>query len=47
VLGEMDLMGPLKLSEIDQCRTRILEIMRVLNDNGVISIRRNGEIYVE
>lgn len=47
VLGEMDLMGPVRLLEIDECRSAIVEIMRVLNENGVISLRRNGEIYVE
>jgi len=47
VLGEMDLLGPIKLSEIDECRSRIVDIMRVLNENGVISLRRSGEIYVE
>lgn len=47
VLGEMDLMGPVKLSEIDECRSHIVDLMRVLNENGVISLRRSGEIYVE
>jgi flagellar motor switch protein FliG len=47
ILGEMDLLGPVKLSEIDESRSRIVDIMRVLNENGVISLRRSGEIYVE
>ena len=47
ILGEMDLLGPVKLSEIDECRGRIVDIMRVLNENGVITLRRSGEIYVE
>lgn len=47
VLGEMDLMGPVRLLEIDECRSAIVDIMRILNENGVISLRRNGEIYVE
>ncbi len=47
ILGEMDLLGPVKLSEIDECRNRVVDIMRVLNENGVISLRRSGEIYVE
>jgi len=47
ILGEMDLLGPIKLSEIDECRNRIVDIMRALNENGVISLRRSGEIYVE
>ncbi len=47
ILNEMDFMGPVRLTEIDECRSRIVDIMRVLNENGVISLRRNGEIYVE
>lgn len=47
ILGEMDLLGPVKLSEIDESRSRIVDIMRLLNENGVISLRRSGEIYVE
>ncbi|HOP28917.1 MAG TPA: FliG C-terminal domain-containing protein [Spirochaetota bacterium] len=47
IISEMDLLGPVKLSEIDECRNRIVDIMRVLNENGVISLRRSGEIYVE
>ncbi len=47
VLGEMDMMGPVRISEIDECRSVIVDLMRVLNENGVISLRRNGEIYVE
>jgi len=47
ILSEMDLLGPVKLAEIDECRSSIVDIMRVLNENGVISLRRSGEIYVE
>ncbi|HOP63063.1 MAG TPA: FliG C-terminal domain-containing protein [Spirochaetota bacterium] len=47
VIAEMDLMGPVKISEIDECRSMIVDLMRVLNENGVISLRRDGEIYVE
>jgi len=47
IISEMDLMGPVRLSEIDECRDYIVDIMRTLNENGVIVMRRDGEIFVE
>jgi flagellar motor switch protein FliG len=47
IISEMDLMGPVRLSEIDECRDYIVDIMRSLNENGVIVMRRDGEIFVE
>ncbi len=47
IINEMDLMGPVRLSEIDECRDYIVDIMRSLNENGVIVMRRDGEIFVE
>jgi len=47
VLGEMELMGPVRIDEIEDARNYILDIMRSLSDNGVIVIKRDGEIYVE
>ncbi len=47
IIREMDLMGPIRLSEVDECRDYIVEIMRELNENGVIIMKRDGEIFVE
>ena len=47
IISEMDLMGPVRLSEIDECRDYIVDIMRMLNENGVIVMKRDGEIFVE
>ncbi|MCP4137943.1 MAG: flagellar motor switch protein FliG [bacterium] len=47
VVTELGRMGPLRLSEIDDCRSIIVGIMRELNDSGVITLRRDGEVYVE
>ena len=47
ILREMDIMGPVRLSDINECRDYIVDIMRQLNENGVIVIKRDGEIFVE
>ena len=47
VVNDMNAMGPVRLAEVEEARGYIVSIMRTLNDNGVISIRRDGEVYVE
>lgn len=47
IIREMDLMGPIRLSEVEECRDYVVEIMRELNENGVIVMKRDGEIFVE
>lgn len=47
LVNEMNSMGPIRLSEVEEARGYIVSIMRTLNDNGVISLRRENEIYVE
>jgi flagellar motor switch protein FliG len=47
VLGDMDLMGPLRLSEVEECRGMIVTKMRELHDNGLISLSGDRELYVE
>ena len=47
ILNEMDNMGPVRLSEINEARNSIIHIMRFLNDNGSIIIRKGQESYVE
>jgi flagellar motor switch protein FliG len=47
VVGLMDLMGPTRLSEVMEARQQIVMIMRELNGQGAISVRRDGDEYVE
>jgi len=47
LINSMDIMGPIKLSEVQQNRDIIVSVMRKLNDNGEISLKKDGEIYVE
>ncbi|OHD65770.1 MAG: flagellar motor switch protein FliG [Spirochaetes bacterium RBG_13_51_14] len=46
ILMDMDAMGAVRLFEIEDCRRRIVSIMRSLNDNGVIDLR-GGETFVK
>jgi flagellar motor switch protein FliG len=47
VLTEMSAMGAVRLKDVEECRDYIVDIMRELNENGVILLRRDGEVYVE
>jgi len=47
VITEMSAMGAVRLKDVEECRDYIVEIMRELNENGLIVLRRNGEVYVE
>jgi flagellar motor switch protein FliG len=47
VLTEMSDMGAVRLRDVEECRDFIVGVMRELNENGVIVLRRDGEIYVE
>ena len=47
IIVEMNNMGPIRMSEIDEARNHIVSVMRFLNDNGIISIKREKEHYVE
>lgn len=47
ILDEMEAMGPVKLSQVEEARSEIVGIMRYLSDNGVISLVRDREIFVE
>lgn len=47
ILNEMDNMGPVRLTEINEARNAVIAIMRTLNDNGIIILRKNKEEYVE
>jgi flagellar motor switch protein FliG len=47
VINDMENMGALRLSEINESRSYITRIMRMLNDNGYITIKKDQEKYVE
>ena len=47
ILGDMDVMGPIRLSEVEECRNIIVEKMRELHDSGQISLIGDRELYVE
>ncbi len=46
ILAEMDSIGAVKVSEAEEARAVVVEIMRQLDENGVITVRRSGETYV-
>jgi len=47
VLSEMEAMGPVRLSEINESRDEIVRKMRELHDSGIINLRKDREQYVE
>ena len=46
ILSDMDAMGVVRLSEVEDCRAKIVSIMRTLDDNGVINLR-GGQTFVK
>ncbi|MBN2042079.1 MAG: flagellar motor switch protein FliG [Spirochaetes bacterium] len=47
ILNEMDEMGAVRLTKIEEARDTIVRTMRMLNDNGYLTIRKENEKYVE
>jgi flagellar motor switch protein FliG len=47
IISDMDGLGPLRLSEVEESRDAIVSVMKDLNDNGIISIFKEKEIYIE
>lgn len=47
ILEEMDVMGAVRMSDILDARREIVNIMRELNDNGSIILRKNEDRIVE
>lgn len=47
ILNDMDVIGPLKLKDVEDCRNIILEKMRHLHSNGMISPRGDREVYID
>lgn len=43
LLEEMELLGPTRLSEVEEARASIVQGIRTLEENGQIVIRRDGE----
>lgn len=46
ILSDIDAMGVVRLSEVEDCRAKIISIMRTLDDNGVINLR-GGQTFVK
>jgi len=47
ILTEMNDMGPTRLSDIQEARDQVVDIMRGLNESGMITIRKEKEKFVE
>lgn len=47
VVGLMDLLGPTRMSEVQEARQQIVSAMRDLSEKGLISVRRDGDEYVD
>lgn len=43
LLSEIDLLGPVRLSRVEEARSGIVQIIRRLEESGQITIRREGE----
>lgn len=46
IINEMDALGALRLSEVEDCRGKILHVMRALHENGVISVKTGSDVMV-
>lgn len=46
ILENMDVMGPVKLTEVQEARSQITSIMRRLHNNGEIDLRKD-DVYIE
>jgi flagellar motor switch protein FliG len=47
IIEEMDRMGAVHVSDIMEARQAIVKVMRDLNENGSIIIKKAGEEYIE
>jgi flagellar motor switch protein FliG len=43
LLEEIDLMGPVKVKMVEEAQTKVVSIIRALEDSGQIEIRRGGD----
>ncbi len=46
ILNDMNVMGVVRLAEVEDCRKKIESVMRYLDDNGVINLR-GGNTFVK
>jgi len=44
LLEEIDLMGPVKVKMVEEAQTKIVAVIRALEDSGQIEIQRGGEV---
>ncbi len=47
VLSEMDSLGTMRLSDVEESRKGIQDMMKALDENGVISLKRGDDILVK
>ncbi|MCU0847240.1 MAG: flagellar motor switch protein FliG [Spirochaetes bacterium] len=47
ILNDMKAMGPVHISDVEYCRSRITAVARMLHDNGLISIKKSDDQIVE
>lgn len=47
VISLMDVMGPVRLSEVNEARTYIVSVMKELSNKGQIVIKRAGDEFIE
>ena len=43
LLEEIDLLGPIRLSQVEEARATIVQVIRGLEESGQITVRRDGE----
>ncbi len=46
ILNDMEIMGVVRLTEVEDCRKKIESVMRTLDDNGVLNLR-GGTTFVK
>jgi flagellar motor switch protein FliG len=47
IIIDMEAIGTMRLSEVEDCRNKIVSVMKTLDENGVISLKRENDILVE
>jgi flagellar motor switch protein FliG len=47
ILEDMNHLGVVRMSDVQEARREIVSIMRELNDNGIIILRKGNEQYIE
>jgi flagellar motor switch protein FliG len=47
ILGDMDVMGPVRIKEVEDCRGAIIDIMKALHENGAISLQHGDNVLID